>query len=126
MTGSDDDGRRAIRLMMDYGVTMPLWGDDHFADDEGLGLSEALRSDLEAFAERWEASIPPRAFDDRWDNAPAIRTVVNLCRDIRWFLDRDGRRAAEREDEAIRAEGEDLRRRLQAELGDQFDVTYQP
>ena len=68
--------RRQIRLMMDCGVTMPLWGDDHFGDDEGLDLSDALRHDLQAFADRWEASIPPETFEDRWDGAPVIDTLV--------------------------------------------------
>lgn len=94
-------------------------------DAEELGLSSTLTVDLGAFAERWEASRPTNQYDDRFDHLPVIRSIADGLRAVRHQVDREGRRAAEVEDEAIRAQGEQLAQRVQAKLGPRYRVTYQ-
>lgn len=102
-------GPRPIKLMADYGChplwwdsTHPLWrawgepvGD---IDPGSLGISEALRADLLAWAERFDARL-------NW-SSPAD-TVVSPEDDI-----------------AFEAAGRDLARRLSQELGAAGAVRY--
>ena len=112
-----------IRVMNEYGGCH-LWDEEGGTDAEELGLSAGLTADLEAFAARWDASIPAATFDDRFDHLPVIRSVVDGARAVRTLLDRQGRRAAELEDAAIRAQGEELAARVQEEMGPRYRVTY--
>ena len=111
--------------MNDYGADVPLWTDDGQTNGEELGLSEALLVDLAAFARRWEASVPPEVFDDRFDGVPILRSLVDVRYSLRRLLRPARRRAAAAEDRELRRLGEELRVRLDLELGDAYDVTYQ-
>lgn len=111
--------------MNEYSATIPLWDDEGQTDGEELGLSDALRSDLASFTNRWEASIPDEVHDDRFDHIPVARSLVNAWRSLRRLANPAGRRAAEADDVEMRNLGEELRGRLQNELGPRFHVTYQ-
>jgi hypothetical protein len=125
MNDAVGDDRMTIRLMNDYGVTIPLWDHEGQTDGEELGLSDALRSDLTSFAQRWERSIPDEVFDDRFDGVPVMGSLVVGWHRLRRLAHGSGRRATEAEDAALRILGEDLRSRLQHELGSSYRVTYQ-
>lgn len=125
MSESAGNERNEIRLMNEYTVTMPLRDDEGQTDDEELGLSEALRSDLASFASRWESSIPPDVYDDRFDHLPVVRSLVDAGRTLRRLLKPAQRRAVKAEYAEMRRLGEGLRDRLQNELGDGYRVTYQ-
>lgn len=109
--------------MNDYGAFC-LWDDEGGTDAEALGLTAGLAADLEAFAQRWDESIPADVFDDRFDHLPVVRSVVDGLRAVRWRLDHERRRAAETEDDAIRVLGEELAVRVQDELGPGYRVRY--
>lgn len=113
-----------LRLMNEYCVDVPLWGDDGHCGEEGLDLSPDLLADLRAFAERWEASISPEAFDDRWDGVPVMQQLVSARYAWQRLIHPSRRRAAAREDEAMRELGAVLRDRLQRELGPRYRVAY--
>ncbi len=110
--------------MNEYGATMPLWGPEGHTDGEELDLSDELRADLEAFAERWDAWIPREVTDDRWDGVPVMSTLVRLKYATHRLLHPGEQRAAAAEDAAMRVLGEELRDRLQDELGPGYRVTY--
>ena len=120
-----DDERISIRLMNEYSAEIPLWTDEGHTDGEELGLSDALRSDLASFANRWEASIPDEASDDRFDGVPIMRWLVDARYSLRRFMNPAGRRAVAAEDRELRRLGEELRSRLERELGKRYHVTYQ-
>lgn len=122
MTGAD--GRIHIRLMNDYSAEMPLWDHEGHTDGSDLPISDGLRADLEAFAARWDAAVPREVTDDRWDGVPVMSDLVRLRYALHRLLHPAEQRAARAEDEAMRALGEELRVRLQEELGDQYVVTY--
>lgn len=113
--------------MNDHSVDFPLWGQVDF-DDEALAdlLSDDLNADLRAFARRWEAAVPDWVFDDRFDHLPLVPSLMDAGRAVRRLMNPAARRAAEREDAAIRAEGERLRERVQDELGPAYVVSYVP
>jgi hypothetical protein len=119
------DERPTIRLMNEYSVTIPLWDDEGQTDGNELGLSDALRADLTSFARRWEATIPVETFDDRFDDVPVTRSVIDAWRLLRRIANPAGRRAARAEDVELRSLGEDLRGRLEHELGGRYRVIYQ-
>lgn len=50
------DGRLSIRLMVEYGVDWPLWGDEGHLEPWELGLSAGLTERLRAWNELWESS----------------------------------------------------------------------
>lgn len=114
-----------IRLMNEYGGGMPLW-DVADLDDEWWSelLTGELESDLEKFADRWSATVPDEIFDDRFDHLPVVPRVIDAARAVRRLLRPAERRALAVEMTALRAQGEELRNRLQAELGDGYRVTY--
>ena len=113
-----------LRLMNEYSVDMPLWDDTGHVGDDGLDLSDELRADLAAFAERWEAAVPDEVFDDRWDGVPVMARLVSARYAVRRLLDPAGRRRAVAEDAAMARLGEQLRARLADELGPAYVVTY--
>ena len=110
--------------MNEYDCELPLWPDDLETDVEELDLSDGMLYDLRAFAARWDAAISPEATDDRWDGVPIMRSLVSA----RYSLDRlvhpARQRAYAAEFEAMRRIGEDLRVRLERELGPDYRVTY--
>lgn len=118
------DERIQIRLMNEYWVTIPLWDDEGQTDGEELGLSEELYADLASFQRRWEASIPADVFDDRFDGYPVVRFLVESGRSLRRRANMAARRAAEQEDAELRRLGEELRDRLERELGSRYRVIY--
>ena len=118
------DERINIRLMNEYSASIPLWTDEGQTDGEELGLSDALRGDLRLFAHRWEASIPNDVFDDRFDAIPIVRSLVDTWRSLRRRVNPAARRSAEAEDVELRRLGEELRGRLEFELGSRYVVTY--
>ena len=118
------EDRPTIRLMNEYFVTMPLWDDEGQTDGEDLGLSDALRADLESFASRWNAAIPHEVFDDRFEHLRVVGTVVDMWRALRRLADPAGRRAAATEDAELRRLGEELRARLEDELDGRYRVVY--
>ena len=115
---------REIRVMGEHGGGECLWGPEGLTDGEQLGLSAGLRRDLVAFGDRWEANVPRSVTDDRWDGVPVMSRLVSLKYAV---LDRrpSVRRAAKAESAAMRALGESLAARVQAEVGPEFVVTYQ-
>lgn len=113
-----------VRLMNEYSVTLPLWDDEGLMDGDELELSDALRADLESFASRWEASISDEAFDDRWDGVPVMRWLVSARHSLQRMLNPAAQRDAAAEDTAMRILGEELRDRLQQELGSGYRVIY--
>lgn len=125
MSQGNEDSRIHILLANEYCVDFPLWPDDDEIDVENLGLSDALSSDLRAFAARWEAAVPAEIFDDRWDGVPVMQQLVDVRYALQRLLNPAGRRQAKAEDEAMQARGEDLRTRLERELGPGYRVTYQ-
>lgn len=119
-----DDGRIHIVLANEYGYGVPLWPDDIDTDVEDLGLSNSLLADLEAFGDRWNAAVPREIFDDRWDGVPIMRSLVSARYAIGRFLHPAQERAADAEREEIIRIGEELRVRLERELGPAYRVTY--
>jgi len=113
-----------IRLMNEYGGGMPLWDDEGQTDGDELGLSDALRADILAFSKRWESSISPEVFDDRWDGNPLMSRLTSARYAMQRLLHPGARRAALVERDDMRRLGEQLRDRLQHELGDGYQVTY--
>ncbi|MFC5676584.1 hypothetical protein [Aeromicrobium endophyticum] len=113
-----------IRVMNEYGGGLPLWPDDVDTDVEALDLSAGLRTDLMAFADRWDAAIPPEVYDDRWDGVPVMQLLVRAKYALGRRLHPARERAVKAEDEAIRRTGESLAVRVQQELGPGFDVAY--
>jgi hypothetical protein len=124
MTTGHEDDRIHIRLMNEYGGGLPLWPDDLDTDVDDLDLSDSLRADLEAFVERWDASIPPEVYDDRWDGVPVMQSLVRMRYALGRLLHPARERAAVVEDEQMRRIGADLRDRLEHELGPRYRVTY--
>lgn len=112
-----------IVLMNEYGG-QTLWDDEGGMDPDKLALSDDLRADLEAFADRWDANVPAEVYDDRWDGVPVMMQLVDLKYALRRKLNPAARRRAEIEDAEMRVLGEQLRVRLQDELGDGYRVTY--
>lgn len=125
MSERAEDERINIRLMNEYGAEIPLWTDEGLTDGEELGLSDALLSDLASFANRWEASISPEVFDDRWDGVPIMSSLVIARYSLHRLFHPAERREAKAEDAEMRRLGEDLRSRLEHELGSRYCVTYQ-
>lgn len=121
---SQSSGRIHIRLMNNYSAKIPLWADSGHTDGEELGISEALRSDLASFARRWEASISDDVSDDRWDGVPVMSSLVSARYALRRRLKPGQRRAVELEDAEMQRIGEELRLRLESELGSHYRVTY--
>lgn len=119
-----DDGHIRIRLMNEYGARIPLWADDGQTDGEELALSDSLRADLATFAARWEANVPDEVSDDRFDAVPVLRSLASMRYSLRRFMHPKRRRDAGVEEQDMRRVGEDLRNRLQHELGDGYIVTY--
>jgi len=113
-----------ILLMNEYGGGMPLWDDGCQTDGDELGLSDELRADLQAFSTRWESSISPDVFDDRWDGNWLMSRVTSAKYTLKRLINPGAGRAAVAEDAAMRRIGEALRDRLQAELGDGYVVTF--
>lgn len=117
-----------IDLMNEYGGGMPLWDrtDREDLDDEWWSelLSRDLQTDLQAFADRWQAAVPDEISDDRFDHLPLVPLVVDAARAVRRLFRPAERRALAVELSALRAQGEELRDRLQAELGDEYRVSY--
>lgn len=113
-----------IRLMNEYGCDIPLWPDDMDTDVDELVLSESLRSDLVAFAARWDAAISPEVYDDRWDGVPIMRSLVSARYALIRRLHPARKRAAQAEHEEMCRLGEDLRARVEDELGPGYRVTY--
>ncbi|MCL8249766.1 hypothetical protein AERO_00075 [Aeromicrobium fastidiosum] len=109
-----------IRVMNEYGGGLPLWPDD--VDD--LDLSDGLRADLMAFADRWDAAIDPEVTDDRWDGVPVMQTLVGAKYSLGRLLHPARERSAEAEHEDMRRTGEALAVRVQDELGPAYRVTY--
>lgn len=124
MTMGDEDDRIHIRLMNEYGGGLPLWPEDIDTDVEDLHLSDSLLSDLEAFVERWDASISPEVYDDRWDGVPIMQSLVGARYALGRLLHPSRERAAVAENEEMRRIGEGLRTRLEHELGPAYRVTY--
>ena len=124
MMNQAGEGPIDIRLMNEYGVEMPLWGVDGLMDGDELELSDGLRADLESFADRWEASISPEVSDDRWDDVPVMRSLVRARYSLQSRLNPSAQRDAANEDAEMLALGEELRSRLQEELGSDYRVTY--
>lgn len=120
----DGDDRIHIRLMNEFGGGLPLWPDDIDADVDDLDLSESLLSDLAAFVDRWDASIPPEVYDDRWVGVPIMQQLVGARYTLGRLLHPSRKRAAVAEDEEMRGIGEELRTRLERELGPSYRVTY--
>lgn len=119
------DGRPIeIRLMNEYGGGMPLWDDEGQTDGDGLQLSDALRAELLAFSDRWQASIPREVTDDRWDGNPFMSRLVSARYALQRLLHPAERRAAAKEDAQMRKLGQILRDRMQHELGSDYHVTY--
>ena len=116
---------RQIRVMGEHGGGECLWGDEGLTDGEEYGLSAELRRDLAAFGDRWEANVSPEVTDDRWYGVPVMSQLVSLKYAV---LDRrpSVRRAARAESAAMRALGESLAARVQAEVGPAYRVTYVP
>jgi len=110
--------------MNEYSASMPLWDDEGHTDGEDLRLSEALRSDLGTFASRWNSSIRAEVYDDRFDHIPVLMRLVDALRSLRRLANPAERRAAEAADAELRNLGEELRDRLQDELGASYHVTY--
>ncbi|MET0820553.1 MAG: hypothetical protein ABWY58_06290 [Aeromicrobium sp.] len=115
-----------IRVMNEYGVDLPLWADDIDVDTEvdDLDLSAGLRAGLMAFADRWNAAVPPEVSDDRWDGVPVMQSLVSAKYALGRRLHPAGERAVEDEREEMRRIGESLAVRVQDELGPRFSVTY--
>ena len=93
-------------------------------DDDELELSDSLRSDLQSFAIRWEASIPGEIFDDRWDGNRLMSRLVAAKYALRRLASLSRRRAEAAECAEMSRIGEELRIRLELELGDAYRVTY--
>src|SRR5689334_13415525 len=110
--------------MNEYGGGMPLWDDEGQTDGDELGLSEALRADLQAFSARWESSIPAEVFDDRWDGNPLMSRLTDARHAVHRLTHPGARRGAVAEDAEMRRIGEQLRDRVQHELGSGYRVTY--
>lgn len=114
-----------VRVMNEYGVKLPLWLDiDNDDDEEDLVLSESLRADLRAFADRWDAAIDPEVFDDRWTGVPVMQTLVSVKYSLGRLLHPARERASKAEYEDMRLTGEALAVRVQDELGPAYRVTY--
>jgi hypothetical protein len=77
-----------------------------------------------AFADRWEAAIPPEVFDDRWDGVPIMRSLVSARYAVGRWLHPARAQAAAEEHEAMRRTGAALAQRVQNELGPRYAVTY--
>ncbi|MCL3818353.1 hypothetical protein [Aeromicrobium wangtongii] len=122
MSAADD--RIHIRLMNEYGGGLPLWPDDIDFDVDELHLSDSLTSDLEAFAARWDASISPEVYDDRWDGVPVMQSLVRARYALGRLLHPSRERAAAAEHDEMRRIGAELRDRLEQELGPAYRVTY--
>lgn len=114
-----------VRVMNDYGIDLPLWLDDPDLDGDDLDLSDGLRADLMAFAERWEAGIDPEVFDDRWAGVPVMDTLVGVRYSLGRLLHPARQRAARAEAKDMRRVGEALAVRVQDELGPAYRVRYQ-
>lgn len=110
--------------MNEYGGCLPLWADDIDIDVDDLVLSDSLVSDLEAFAVRWNAAISPEVSDDRWDGVPIMQSLVSARYTLGRLLHPGRERALEAEHEEMRRIGEQLRARLERELGPGYCVTY--
>ncbi|MEO6472465.1 MAG: hypothetical protein ABIR57_10995 [Aeromicrobium sp.] len=113
-----------IRLMNEYGARMPLWDDEGQTDGEELELSDALRADLQSFANRWEASVPDDVTDDRWDGVPVMSSLVSARYSLQRMLNPTAHRDPAAEDAEMLVLGEGLRSRLEHELGHNYRVTY--
>lgn len=113
-----------IRLMNEYSVGMPLWDSEGLMDGDELELSDALRADLESFADRWQALVPDEVADDRWDGIPVMSSLVSARYSLQRILNPAAQRDAAAEDAEMRVLGEELRGRLQRELGSDYRVTY--
>lgn len=124
MSERADDDVIELRLMNEYSVSVPLWDDYGHCGEEGLDLSPALLAELRAFAERWESSVSPEVYDDRWDGVPVMQKLVSARYAWRRLIRPSQRRAAAREDEAMRELGAVLRDHVQRELGPRYRVTY--
>lgn len=119
------DGRPIeIRLMNEYGGGIPLWESGEQTDGDELGLSDALRADLQAFSDRWQSSIPSEVTDDRWDDNRLMSRLVSARYALRRLLEPSARRAAATEDAEMRVLGQVLRDRIQQELGSDYNVVY--
>jgi hypothetical protein len=116
-----------IRLMNEYGYGPPLWPDvldDVDPEDLFDGLSKSLQADLMAFVNRWDANVSPEVYDDRWDGVPVMMQLVAARYALGRLLHPGRERAAVVEDQEMRRIGEELRVRLQQELGPGYRVTY--
>lgn len=113
-----------IRLMNEYGGGLPLWPEDIDEDVDDLRLGDDLRAELMAFADRWDRSIPPEVYDDRWDGVPGMQQLVAAKYRADRLLHPARGRAAAQEDEDMRRIGEALAIRVQDELGPRYRVTY--
>lgn len=113
-----------IRVMNEYGGGLPLWPGDIDDDIDDLNLSDALRADLMAFVDRWDAAISPEVYDDRWDGVPVMQQLVSAKHALGRLLHPGRERAAETEHEEMRLIGEDLAVSVQRELGPAYRVTY--
>jgi hypothetical protein len=118
------DESMEIRVMWDYGAGECLWGDGGLTDGEEYGLSDQLRRDLQAFGDRCEDNVSPEVYDDRWDGVPFMQTWVRLRYALSDARTGAGRERA-RESDALRDVGEELARRVQAEVGPAYRVWYQ-
>lgn len=114
-----------VRLMNDYGAELPLWLDDPDLDGDDLDLSDELRADLMAFAERWEAGIDPEVFDDRWDGVFVMQSLVSAKYMLNRLVHPARQRAARADAKDMRRVGEALAVRVQDELGPAYRVRYQ-
>ena len=110
--------------MNEYGGGIPLWESGEQTDGDELGLSDALRADLQAFSDRWQSSIPSEVTDDRWDDNRLMSRLVSARYALRRLLEPSARRAAATEDAEMRVLGQVLRDRIQQELGSDYNVVY--
>lgn len=115
-----------ITLMNEYGVDVPLWGEDGQTDGDEFDLSDELLADLRAFGRRWNAWISPEVYDDRWIDNLVMDWVVSARYAFRRLIDPAGRRAEREEYQEMLRIGEALAVRVQDELGDGYVVRYAP
>ncbi len=114
----------AITIANEYTVDFPLWDAEGLINEEDVDISEELRRDLVSFGRRWNDSVSLEVSDDRWDDEPFMRSLVRLRYAVPKRLNPLRRRRAVTEYAEMRKLGEDLRARLQEELGSGYHVTY--
>lgn len=68
------EGRLVIRLMVEYGVDWPLWGDDGPMEPWELGLSRGLTARLREWNDLWETGFH---YESGWKEAGDRRRFVH-------------------------------------------------